>query len=49
MVTIALDASPYSVYAFDWTFENIVKPETDQVVLLNVRKPVVMPSYYDGV
>jgi hypothetical protein len=49
IVAIALDASPYSVYAFDWAFENIVKAETDQVVLLNVREPVVMPSYYDGV
>jgi hypothetical protein len=35
IVAIALDASPYSAYAFDWAFENIVKAESDQIILLS--------------
>ncbi|KAI8853321.1 hypothetical protein BC829DRAFT_382528, partial [Chytridium lagenaria] len=45
IVAIALDASKYSEYAFSWAIQNIVRPETDQVVLLNVRPAVSLPAF----
>ncbi|KAJ3066434.1 hypothetical protein HK102_007654, partial [Quaeritorhiza haematococci] len=37
IVCIAIDHSDCSEYAFNWAIENLIKPETDQVVLLNSR------------
>ncbi|KAJ3107246.1 hypothetical protein HDU97_004666 [Phlyctochytrium planicorne] len=45
-ICIALDASKYSEYAFQWAIQNIVKPESDQIVLLNVRPAVSLPAVY---
>ncbi|KND02077.1 hypothetical protein, variant [Spizellomyces punctatus DAOM BR117] len=46
VIAIALDHSEYSAYAFKYTLENIVNPKTDQVVLLNVRDIVNIPSSF---
>ncbi|KAI9206696.1 uncharacterized protein BJ171DRAFT_597351 [Polychytrium aggregatum] len=46
IVAIALDPSKNSEYAFHWALDNIVDPENDQVVLLNVRPvPTVAGPY----
>ncbi|TPX65124.1 hypothetical protein SpCBS45565_g05401 [Spizellomyces sp. 'palustris'] len=46
VIAIALDHSEYSAYAFKYTLENIINPKTDQVVLLNVRDIVNVPSSF---
>ncbi|KAJ3069780.1 hypothetical protein HDU98_007166 [Podochytrium sp. JEL0797] len=46
IVAIAVDASKYSEYAFDWAVQNVVRPETDQIVLMNVRPPASLPGVY---
>ncbi|KAJ1552321.1 hypothetical protein HK405_011781, partial [Cladochytrium tenue] len=46
VIAVAVDASPYSAYAFDWAVQNIIRPATDQVVLLNVRPNVSVPAVY---
>jgi ribosome-associated toxin RatA of RatAB toxin-antitoxin module len=33
-VAIALDASPFSEFAFHWTLKNLINPETDHLLLL---------------
>ncbi|KAI9330457.1 hypothetical protein DFJ73DRAFT_858550 [Zopfochytrium polystomum] len=44
VIAIAVDASAYSEYAFNWTIQNVVRPDTDQIVLLNVRPLVSFPA-----
>ncbi|KAJ3218722.1 hypothetical protein HDU67_004242 [Dinochytrium kinnereticum] len=46
VICIAVDPSKYSEYAFSWALQNIVRPETDQIVLLNVRPAVSLPAVY---
>ncbi|KAJ3118185.1 hypothetical protein HDU96_003472 [Phlyctochytrium bullatum] len=46
IICIALDASKYSEHAFNWAVENVVRAETDQLVLLNVRPAVSLPAVY---
>ncbi|ORY52027.1 adenine nucleotide alpha hydrolases-like protein [Rhizoclosmatium globosum] len=46
VVAIAVDASKFSEYAFDWAIQNLVRPETDQIVLMNVRPTVSLPAVY---
>ncbi|KAI9348586.1 hypothetical protein BDR26DRAFT_799109 [Obelidium mucronatum] len=36
LIAIAVDSSNYSEYAFDWMIINIARPETDQILILNV-------------
>jgi len=48
-IVIAVDDSEYSKYALNWSIENFLVKETDQVVLINVRNPTEAPSYYGGV
>lgn len=36
-IAIAVDASDYSKFAFQWAIDNLIRPDTDQVVILNVR------------
>jgi hypothetical protein len=43
VIAIAVDSSEYSQHAFNWALDNIIRPETDEVVLLNVRPHVVLP------
>ncbi|KAI9365975.1 hypothetical protein DFJ73DRAFT_806517 [Zopfochytrium polystomum] len=45
-IAIAVDSSSYSEYAFNWAIQNIIRPETDQIVLLNVRPVVSIPAVY---
>jgi hypothetical protein len=40
-----VDQSEFSKHAFQWSIDNLIKPETDQVVLLNVRPFVSSPMY----
>ncbi|KAI9355634.1 hypothetical protein DFJ73DRAFT_824499 [Zopfochytrium polystomum] len=49
VIAIAVDASAYSEYAFNWTIQNVVRPETDQIVLLNVRPLVSFPVAFEAV
>ncbi|EGF81494.1 hypothetical protein BATDEDRAFT_87718 [Batrachochytrium dendrobatidis JAM81] len=37
VVCIAIDGSQFSDHAISWALENVLRKETDQVVLLNVR------------
>ncbi|KAI9337997.1 hypothetical protein BDR26DRAFT_443180 [Obelidium mucronatum] len=46
VIAIAVDASPCSEYAFDWMIKNIIRPETDQIVIINVRPVVSLPVVY---
>ncbi|KAJ3125086.1 hypothetical protein HK100_010995 [Physocladia obscura] len=46
IIAIAVDASKYSEFAFDWAISNLVRPETDQIVLINVRPVVEFPGVY---
>jgi hypothetical protein len=59
VIAIAIDSSgityalliytlEFSHYAFEWALENIVRPESDQVVLLNVRPHIVPPVLHGG-
>ncbi|KAJ3062094.1 hypothetical protein HDU98_002002 [Podochytrium sp. JEL0797] len=43
IIAIAVDKSPYSEYAFDWMIENAVR-ENDQIVIINCRAPVTVPT-----
>ncbi|KAH6588531.1 hypothetical protein BASA61_005891 [Batrachochytrium salamandrivorans] len=43
-VCIAIDGSKNSSYAVQWAIDNILRKETDQVVLLHVRSLVTMPD-----
>ncbi|KAJ3331349.1 hypothetical protein HDU76_003410 [Blyttiomyces sp. JEL0837] len=45
VIAIAVDASKYSEYAFNWAIQNVVK-ESDQIVLMNVRPAVSLPAVY---
>ena len=36
-VAIGIDGSEHSQLALEWTFKNILKPDSDLVVLMNVR------------
>ncbi|KAL2914183.1 hypothetical protein HK105_206274 [Polyrhizophydium stewartii] len=45
IVCIAVDSSKNSEYAVSWAVKNVLKAETDQVVLLNVRPYVYVPLY----
>ncbi|KAI9596480.1 hypothetical protein BDF19DRAFT_394242 [Syncephalis fuscata] len=46
VVCLALEYSDHGRYAFDWAVENFIRPDTDLVVLLNVRNPVAVPAPY---
>ncbi|TPX50688.1 hypothetical protein SeLEV6574_g00752 [Synchytrium endobioticum] len=46
-VVVALDTSPSSDYAFTWAVDNFIKPDTDLVVLINVRPVATIPGPYD--
>ncbi|KAJ3128976.1 hypothetical protein HK100_008881 [Physocladia obscura] len=46
IIVIAVDASKYSEFAFDWAINNLVRPKTDQIVLVNVRPIVEFPGIY---
>ncbi|KAJ3111294.1 hypothetical protein HK100_002738 [Physocladia obscura] len=46
IIAIAVDSSKYSEYAFDWTINNLVRPESDQIILMNVRPTVSFPGVY---
>ncbi|KAI9096552.1 hypothetical protein DFS34DRAFT_145600 [Phlyctochytrium arcticum] len=46
VICIALDHSEHADYAFHWALDNIIRKETDQVVLLNVRDVVNVPSSF---
>lgn len=36
-IMIAVDESHYTKYAVEWSLENLIHPESDQVILVNVR------------
>jgi hypothetical protein len=40
LVAIAVDSSRYSDYAFQWAVDNLIRPDSDEIVLLskNVRR-----------
>ncbi|KAJ3355936.1 hypothetical protein HDU83_002221 [Entophlyctis luteolus] len=42
VVAIAVDGSKYSEYAFNWAVANIIRPKTDQIILLNCRPLVTV-------
>ncbi|KAI8912366.1 hypothetical protein DFJ77DRAFT_468113 [Powellomyces hirtus] len=46
IIALALDQSDNSAYAFDWALANLINPQTDQVVLLNVRDVVSVPASF---
>ncbi|KAJ3337275.1 hypothetical protein HDU93_001362 [Gonapodya sp. JEL0774] len=46
VLVISLDSSIHSQYAFQWSIENFIKPESDLVVLVNVRPVATIPSPY---
>ncbi|RKP11210.1 hypothetical protein THASP1DRAFT_27048 [Thamnocephalis sphaerospora] len=46
VVCIAVDPSDHGRYGFDWALKNFIKPESDLVVLLNVRNPLAVPAPY---
>ncbi|KAJ3017020.1 UNVERIFIED_CONTAM: hypothetical protein HDU68_011893 [Siphonaria sp. JEL0065] len=46
VIAIAIDESKFSEFAFDWTLANIVRPESDQIVLLHVRPVISAPTVY---
>ncbi|KAJ3409782.1 hypothetical protein CcCBS67573_g00793 [Chytriomyces confervae] len=46
VIAIAVDSSKYAEYAFNWAINNIIRPETDQVVIMNVRPTVSLPAVY---
>ncbi|KAJ3210068.1 hypothetical protein HDU83_002559 [Entophlyctis luteolus] len=46
IIAIAVDSSSHAEHAFDWAIKNIVRAETDQIVLLNVRPVVSVPLAY---
>ncbi|KAJ3237650.1 hypothetical protein HDU78_003986 [Chytriomyces hyalinus] len=46
VIAIAVDTSKYAEYAFDWAVNNIIRPETDQIVIMNVRPTVSLPAVY---
>ncbi|KAI8926216.1 hypothetical protein BC831DRAFT_435507 [Entophlyctis helioformis] len=43
-VAIAIDGSEHSSHALDWALKNVIRSESDQVVLLNVRPFVPLPT-----
>ena len=47
-ICIAVDGSKHSSHAVDWALANIVKPESDQIVLLNCRPYVSLPALSYG-
>ncbi|KAJ3209540.1 hypothetical protein HDU83_002222 [Entophlyctis luteolus] len=48
IIAIAVDSSKYSEYAFDWAINNVVRPESDQIVIINVRSVLAIPVYFEG-
>ncbi|KAI9199374.1 uncharacterized protein BJ171DRAFT_518939 [Polychytrium aggregatum] len=44
VVVIALDKSDHSEKAFSWSLDNFLRPESDLVVLVNVRPIVTLPG-----
>jgi hypothetical protein len=40
-----VDQSEYAKHVFQWSIDNLIKPDTDQVVLLTVRPFVTSPMY----
>ncbi|KAI8820700.1 uncharacterized protein EV422DRAFT_59939 [Fimicolochytrium jonesii] len=46
IIAVALDQSEHSEYAFNWALENLINPQSDQVVLLNVREVVNVPASF---
>ncbi|KAJ3219724.1 hypothetical protein HK099_004619 [Clydaea vesicula] len=46
IIAIAIDQSNCADYAFNWAVKNLINPETDQVVLLNVRPYITAPILY---
>jgi hypothetical protein len=39
IVAIALDPSDHASYAFNWAIENVVNPESDQLILMSKKSP----------
>ncbi|KAJ3125085.1 hypothetical protein HK100_010994 [Physocladia obscura] len=46
VIAIPVDASKYSEFAFNWAIKNLVRAETDQIVLLNVRPVATLPKFF---
>ncbi|CAG8550765.1 12472_t:CDS:2 [Ambispora gerdemannii] len=46
VIVIAIDHSSHSQYAFDWATKNLLRKETDLVVLVNVRPITSIPGPY---
>ncbi|KAJ3410245.1 hypothetical protein HDV05_003992 [Chytridiales sp. JEL 0842] len=49
VIAIAVDSSPYSEYALKWALENVIRSETDQIILLNVRPLASVPTLYSSI
>lgn len=47
-ICIAVDASSFSQNAFNWAKDNLLRKETDQVVILNCRPFVTAPLVYSS-
>jgi hypothetical protein len=41
-----VDQSEFAKHAFEWSVDNVIKLDTDQVILLNVRPFVSAPVYF---
>lgn len=46
IVAVALDHSEHSQHALAWAMDNVLKPETDLVILINTRPVAVVPGPY---
>ncbi|KAJ3082098.1 hypothetical protein HK102_001919 [Quaeritorhiza haematococci] len=46
IVMIAVDKSDYSEYAFTWAIKNVIRLESDQVVVINVRPVLSLVGPY---
>ncbi|KAK5669795.1 hypothetical protein QVD99_004174 [Batrachochytrium dendrobatidis] len=47
-ICIAIDGSSSSTYAIEWAIKNILRKETDQVVVLHVRPLITIPALSYG-
>ena len=46
IVAIAVDSSPHSQHALEWAINNVLKPASDLVILMNTRPVAVVPGPY---
>ncbi|KAJ3099472.1 hypothetical protein HDU97_003009 [Phlyctochytrium planicorne] len=44
VIVIAVDETPASKTAFDWAIKNVVKSESDQVIILSARPHAMLPQ-----